>query len=137
MARWILGPVVGDGSASVTPGSEATTGPYRPKAAQYATDWAGVIPGNEDGTPAFNWCLIRATAGDFAAASADTDLTIFPDLAMSDTLTLAQRNWLKTKCQALGQPDAWVVAGLTFGQALRKVGRWLENNFEVSWVGET
>lgn len=136
MARWVLSPVVGNGISEVIVGSEATTGPYRPKAADYATGWAGVIPGNDDGTPAMPWCIIRATAGDFAAANADPDLTVFPDLAMSDVLTLAQRNWLINKCVALGQPTGWVVTGLTFGEALRKVGHWLEANFEVSWVGE-
>lgn len=135
MARWGLSPLLGNGSASISKASPDTTGPYRPYAAKYATDWSAVIPGNPDGTPAFAWCIVRATAGDLAGADADPQLSMFPDLAYTDALTLAQRNWLIGKCQALGQPSGWVVNGITFGQALRTVGRFLDNNFDVSWVG--
>lgn len=130
MARWVLSPIIGDGSPAVVVDEELTTGPYRPKATLYATEWAAVIP--EIGTT--NWCLVRATAGDMAAADADPDLTVFPNLQFTDVLTLAQRTWLIGKCQALGQPSGWVVAGITFGEALRTIGRWLNNNFEFTWM---
>ena len=135
MARWIISPVIGDGTDRIITGQESTTGPYRPKAANYATEWGGVIPGNADGTPAFNWCIVRATAGDLAAADADTDLIVFPDLDMDHVLTIAQRNWLISRLDARGFNSGWVDPGITVLQVLRTIGRWLEANFDVTWIG--
>lgn len=137
MARWVLSPWIGDGSTRIVTGQELTTGPWRPRASLYASAWTLVGPGAEDGTPARNWCLIRATAGDLVAAEADTELTVFPDLQLDDVLTLAQRNWLITKVSALGEPTGWITAGLTVREALRTIGRRLEANFELPWIGET
>lgn len=135
MARWALSPLLGNGTSTIDKNNPDTTGPYRPYAAKYATDWAAVIPGKPDGTPAFAWCIVRATAGDLAGADADPTLTMFPDLAYTDVLTAGQRAWLISKCNALGAPSGWVVNGITFGQALRIVGRWLDNKFDVTWTG--
>ncbi len=120
MARWAISPIIGSGTGE---------DPYRPLAATYATSWFGWS------APGLNWYLVRATAGDLVAAEADSRITMFPDLAYTDVLTLAQRNWLINKCDALGQPSGWVTAGITFGQALRTVGRWAQNNFDVTWAG--
>lgn len=119
MAQWAISPVVG---------GTGPDDPYRPKAADYATDWGAVIV---DG---MNWCIVRATAGDLAAADADPDIILFPDLTMGTVLTLAQRNWLITRLNARGLPSGWVTAGITFGQALRTMGRWLDDRFEVTWI---
>lgn len=125
MARWVLSPVDGDGSVG---------NPYSPHGVLYATHWTALVPCNPDGTLFRPWCLMYVIAGDLTAAQADASLTVFPDLAYSDQLTPAQRTWLIDKCTALGQPSGWVTAGVTFGQALRTVGRWLEANFEVAWI---
>jgi len=132
MARWVISPIIGDGAPEVVVGSEATTGPYRLKASNYGPH-AAVIPGNNDGTPKFNWGICYFD-GDVSAAEADPDLTVFPNLTMDHVLTLAQRNWLITKVENLGRPTGWITAGITVREALRTIGRYLENNFDVDWV---
>lgn len=134
MARWVLSPILGDGTAFSRDQTDLT-GPYRPYAGKYATSWTCLIPGNPDGTPAFDWCLVRATAGDLVAADADSQLTVFPNLQFDDVLTLAQRTWLVTRLDARGLPSGWVVPGTTFGQALRTIGRYLEARFDIDWLG--
>ena len=135
MARWCVTPIIGNGTAAVDQASPDATGPFRPYASKYATEWSWVMPSKADGTPAFPWGILRATAGDLAGAEADPAITMFPDLAYTDVLTAGQRAWLVGKCNALGAPSGWVVNGITFGQALRTVGRWLEAKFDLEWVG--
>jgi len=132
--RWIVSPVIGDGTSRIVVGQEATTGPYRPKAGNYATEWGGIIPGNDDGTPVFNWCLVAASAGDLTAAEADPDLIVLPDLTMDHVLTTAQRNWLVTKLTNRGLPSGWVDPGITVREVLRTIGRWLDAKFDVDWI---
>jgi hypothetical protein len=131
--RWVLSPIIGNGTSVVTPGSEATTGPYRAKASDYGP-YVTIIPGNADGTPMFNWCLCRIADSAVTAADADPDLTVFPDLQLDDVLTLAQRNWLITKVGNLGKPTGWIVAGITVREALRTIGRYLDEKFDVDWM---
>lgn len=119
--RWVLSPVIGSGTSD---------DPYRAKASAYGGH-VTIIPGNWDGTPKFNWCLCRIKDEAVAAASADPDLTVFPDLALDDVLTLAQRNWLITKVSNLGKPTGWIVAGITVREALRTIGRYIDANFDV------
>ncbi len=137
MSRWALSPIVGDGTAQIVEGSEATTGPYRLLVSQYGAHVA-IIPGNDDGTPKFNWGLAKLDDAAAAAAQADVNLdsriTVFPALQLDDVLTLAQRNWLITKVSALGKPTGWITPGITVREALRVIGRYLENNFDVHWL---
>jgi hypothetical protein len=128
VARWIISPVVGDGTARVDVDSPATTGPYRPKAADYATAWGCIIPTGS------SWCFVRASAGDLAAADADPDLIVLPDLQLDDVLTLAQRTWLITRLDSRGFASGWVTAGITVREVLRTIGRWLEASFDVDWI---
>lgn len=131
MARWILSPIIGDGTARVVPGQEATTGPYRPKAADYATAWTALVPEVADA----QWCVVRATEGDLAAAEADTELVVFPQLDPDHVLTLAQRNWLISRLDNRGHPSGWVTAGITVREVIRTIGRWLDNRFDFEWLG--
>ena len=137
MARWALSPIIGDGTGEIVAGQEATTGPYRLLVSQYGGH-AAVIPGNNDGTPKFNWGICKLNDAAAAAAEADAGLdsriTIFPQLTLDHVLTLAQRNWLITRVGALGKPTGWITAGITVGVALRIIGRYLESNFDVDWM---
>lgn len=130
--RWVLSPVIGNGTSHIDPLDPENTGPYRAKASDYGAH-AAIIPGNDDGTPKFNWCLCYFQ-GDTTAAEADPDLTVFPDLTLDHVLTLAQRNWLITKVGNLGKPTGWIVAGITVRECIRTIGRYLENNFDVDWM---
>lgn len=131
--RWVVSPLIGDGTPTIIVGQESTTGPYRAKASDYGAHVA-IIPGNDDGTPKFNWCLCRIEEAAVAAADADTDLIVFPDLTLDHVLTLAQRNWLITRLDNRGFPSGWVTAGITVIEVLRTIGRWLEANFDVDWM---
>ena len=133
MPRWGISPLIGDGTITIVPGQESTTGPYRAKAASYGGHVA-VIPGESDGTPLFNWALIRIADDAVAAAEADADLTVFPDLALDDVLTAGQRNWLITRLQHHNLGYAWVTAGITVREALRTIGRYLDSQFDISWA---
>lgn len=104
------------------------------KVADVVQSHAAIIPGNPDGTPAFNWGIAKIDDASAAAADAVAGVTVFPDLQMDDVLTLAQRNWLKTRLQSHGLPYAWVTAGLTVRETLRAIGRWLDDKFDISWV---
>jgi hypothetical protein len=130
--RWVISPIIGDGTSDIVVGSEATTGPYRLKAGDYGAH-AAIIPGNNDGTPKFNWGICKFS-GDETAADADTDLIVLPDLTMDHVLTLAQRNWLITKLSNRGHPTGWITNGITVREVLRTIGRWLEANFDVDWI---
>jgi hypothetical protein len=94
-----------------------------------------VIPGNPDGTPTFNWGIAKIDNASVTAADAVNGVTVFPDLQLDDVLTLAQRGWLITQLQNHGLPYAWVTAGLTVRETLRTIGRWLDDKFDISWVG--
>jgi len=131
--RWCLSPIIGDGTQSIVVGQETTTGPFRAKASDYGGHVA-IIPSNPDGTPAFNWCLVRLANTSVAEAEADTSLTVFPNLQLGDVLTANQRNWLVTRLNNHGLPSGWVDPGITVRQVLRTIGRYLEADFDVDWM---
>lgn len=135
--RWALSPIIGDGTPIVVVGQEDTTGPYRLKVSNYGAHTA-IIPGNNDGTPKFNWGIAKLSDDAATAAEADQNLdsriTIFPQLTLDHVLTLAQRNWLITKVSALGKPTGWITDGITVREAIRTIGRYLEDNFDVDWM---
>lgn len=133
MARWAISPIIGNGTETIDSLDPEATGPYRAKASDYGTH-AAIIPGNADGSPAFNWALVKIGDEAVAAADADPSLTVFPALALDDVLTAGQRNWLITRLQHHGLPYGWVQPGITVRQALRTIGRYLEATFDVDWV---
>jgi hypothetical protein len=132
MARWVISPIIGDGTSDIVVGSEATTGPYRLKASDYGAH-AAIIPGNNDGTPMFNWGICHFD-GDVTAAETDSDLTVLPELSMDHEITLTQRNWLRSRLQNHGLPYLWVNTGDTVREILRTIGRYLDDKFDVDWL---
>lgn len=128
--RWAIAPVIGTGGWV---GDPPVMDPYRLKVAEYGGHIA-IIPGNADGTPAFDWGLARIVDDAVAAADADPQITVFPQLALDHVLTLAQRNWLVTRLTNHGLPSGWVTAGITVLQVLRTIGRWLDDRFDVDWL---
>jgi hypothetical protein len=95
---------------------------------------AAVIPGNPDGTPAFNWGIAKIDDASATAADAVPGVTVFPDLQLDDVLTLNQRNWLITRVGNLGLPTGWITPGITVRQALRTIGRYLDDKFDIDWL---
>jgi hypothetical protein len=130
--RWVISSIIGDGTAQIIVGQEDTTGPYRAKASSYGSHTA-LIPGNNDGTPKFNWALCYFD-GDTTAAEADTDLIVFPELTLNHVLTLAQRNWLITKLSNRGFATGWIYDGITVRECVRTIGRWIEDNYDIDWM---
>ena len=135
MSRWVIAPIIGDGTQKVD-AQLGWQGPYRSKASDYGSHVA-LIPTDTNGAPAFNWSLSKIADSAVTAAEADPDLTVFPDLPLDHVLTLAQRNWLITRLQNHGLPFGWVVPGITVIEVLRTIGRWLENQFDIHYLAMT
>jgi hypothetical protein len=130
--RWVMSPIIGNGTATIVAGQEATTGPYRAKASDYGAH-AALIPGNADGTPVHNWCFVYFD-GDVTAANGDAALDVLPDRQPGDVLTTLQRNFLINACTRRGLDSSWVVSGITFGEAVDHIGQLIEAGFTRNWM---
>jgi hypothetical protein len=128
MARWALSPIIGNGTATVVVGQEATTGPYRAKASDYGAHVA-VIPGNDDGTPRFAWALVKLDdSADLTAAAADTELRLLPAWSMDKVLNAAEAGAVANALARfdLYGPDAT-------GHTVRQVVRWIADQLDLTW----
>lgn len=121
--RWLLCPVIGAGTED---------DPYRAKVQDYGVDHSAVIPSLPDGTPRFGWCLVHASANDFAAILADAQVDAFPD-RLIDTrigdLPAGVRNALRTRLEARGIDTSDVSGNVTLRQIIRRIGKLLDGNF--------
>ena len=126
--RWALSPIVGNGTGQVVVGSEATTGPYRAKASDHGGHVA-VIPGNDDGTPKFGWCLVRLDdSADMVAAQADGDIRLLPDWTMGHVITAGEAATIANAAAHFGlNPPS------STGRTVRQVLRWLADRLDVTW----
>jgi len=104
-------------------------------AAPAHADWTVAAALVQDGRPVA--AAIHAPVADDVADTADADpqIAVFPAFSLDHVLTLAQRDWLIARLDARSLPAGWVVDGLTVRQALRTIGRWIEANFEIDWIG--
>jgi hypothetical protein len=151
--RWALSPIIGNGTATVVVGQEATTGPYRAKSSDHNLPvHIAVIPGNDDGTPKYPWCLVQgptveeliaahpewsqaqqdAATTRYAAAvadlTADGDIRLLPDWSMDKVLNRTEANAV---IAALGKfgitgPDP-------VNHTVRQVVRYLADQLDVTW----
>jgi len=72
-------------------------------------------------------------AAKLALAEADPDVTVFPPLTLDDTITLSQRNWLRTRLQNRGLPYLWVNTGDTVRSIVVTIGRYLDEKYDLDW----
>lgn len=71
---YALSQVIGNGTPVIVPGSEATTGPFRPRAHIYG-DYVAVIVDGQD------WCLVKLVGADESGGSplrSDGGLIVLP-----------------------------------------------------------
>lgn len=135
--RWLVSPIVGDGTAA-TKGMTDATGPYRAKASAYGPHVAD-IPGATDGSPLYPWALVLFD-GDVAAAEADGDLTLLPDVGMADptpsdfTLPPFNAPVIPGKPTPPAPADAWD-PDRTFGENIAAMGQLLDSTFDPARVG--
>lgn len=119
MARWILSPVIGDGTSE---------NPYRLKVADYGIDgstarYAALIPSRADGTPRFLWGL-ALWEGDLTLAEQDEDVLVLPDLSSGDVITAEM---IPISRGTIPKPR--LEAGLTLLQNVELIGQELDPSF--------
>ena len=120
MARWALSPVIGTGTAA---------DPYRAKAADHGAHVA-VIPGNDDGTPRFGWCLVKLDDNaDIAGAQADGDIRLLPAWSMTHVITAGESASIADALDHFG------IAGYPdpTGRTVRQVVRWIADRLDITW----
>lgn len=118
--RWALSPIIGSGTA---------TDPYRAAASAYGGHVA-VIPGNDDGTPKYGWCLVRFDdAADLAAAAADTNLRVLPAWSLDHVITAGEAATIADALDHFGITGAPSAQGRT----VRQVLRWIADRLDVTW----
>lgn len=89
-----------------------------------------IIPTKSDGSPKFNWCLVRLTDPDNAIG---TDLFKLPEVNLSMTvrdIPQAKRQAIKNKLDSLGINTSWITLDSTFREIIKKVGLYLDVNFK-------
>jgi hypothetical protein len=120
--RWYIAPVIGTG---------AEEDAYRPKVPE-GINWVAVIPSNPDGTPRFNWCLVKVAATDHSALLNDAEIDAMPNIALDDpisTLSAAMRNAIQNRLEARGIDTSGITLQTTFRQIVRRIGRHLDTDF--------
>lgn len=126
MYRWVISPVIGDGSTVIDPANPDTTGPKRPYAAKYG-EYLCVTDTDK------GWSFMFLRNHDMTEAEADDAIIVMPMLQMDDDLTPAQRTWLGTRLQAKGLPYAWLQQPRKVREALLIMARYIEPEFDTNW----
>lgn len=119
--------MIGYGATKVI-GSGTMDDPYR---ADVNVPCSSIIPSNPDGTPKFNWCLVRLK--DYEGA-AGINLFKFPSGALTmkvSDIPAAKRQAIKGKMESFGIDTSWIKGSNTLKEILRKIGRHLDINFKV------
>jgi hypothetical protein len=157
MSRWAISPIIGDGTATIVDGSEATTGPYRASVAAHNVPmFISCIPGNDDGTPKYAWAICKVPTAtemialhsewdqsqkdDFtsryntavAALTADGEIRLMPDLPMSHVLTGAQATVVKNNIFAKFSITGFEPTGRTVQETLRYIVDQVDITWDVS-----
>jgi hypothetical protein len=144
--RWALSPIIGTGTAE---------DPYRASVADHnPPSFVSCIPGNDDGTPKYAWAVCTVpTATEMialhpewnqsqkdaftmrydnavAALTADGDIRLMPDLAMSHVLTVPQANIVKNNIFAKFSITGFEPAGRTVQETLR----YIVDKLDITWA---
>lgn len=128
MARWAISPIIGNGTLNVIVGQEATTGPYRAKAADHGAH-VTVIPGNNDGSPKYSWCIVKfGDTADMTAAAADGDIRLLPNWTLDHVLTSGEA------AQVTSALNHFNITGPNpTGYTVRQVLRYLADQLDITW----
>lgn len=131
--RWVISPIIGDGTATIVEGQEATTGPYRAAVSAYGPH-AALLPGNNDGTPKKSWALVYfgGNAAQIAAAEADGAIRVFPaGLTEESVLTAPQANVFNNYLDDFGIANV-LSAGMTGLQAIEAIAHEADPTFSYN-----
>jgi hypothetical protein len=131
--RWVISPIIGNGTSQIIEGSEATTGPYRAAVGAYGP-YAALIPGNNDGTPKKSWALVYfgGDAAQIAAAEADGAIRVFPaGLTEESVLTAPQANVFNNYLDNYGINNV-LSAGMTGKQAIEAIAHEVDPTFSYN-----
>lgn len=126
--RWFICPVVGTGTSD---------DPWRAKAHDLNVNCTAVIPSNPDGSPQFNWCLVKVAAIDFTALAADGTIDAWPNVSLDTTvnqLPAAVRNRLKTALTNRGIDTSDLTGATPLRLILRRIGRSMQSSFHEDLV---
>ncbi len=102
---------------------------------EYGVDVQGsdnhcIIPSNLDGTPKYNWALVRLETPSTATGE---NLFKIPMPTLTTTvgdIPQAKRQAIKQKMQAKGISTAWITLDHTLRDIIIKIGKYLDVNFK-------
>lgn len=115
--------VIGDGTETIVPGEENTTGPFRPRASIHGSYVAVIIDG-------FDWCLVKLV-GDEDGAKNDGGLIVLPDLDRG--WTAQEANLGNLRLAQNGLPGDLIVEGMTTEGVVNAVGNWLVPGWSLAY----
>lgn len=111
--RWYVAPIIGTGTED---------DPWRLDLPGRFRDTWIMPPPKVDGSPRFGFGVALVAAADHAALETQATTDNLPE-NLDATLGLVARNAIKTKLEARGIDSSAVVAGITWRQVLRVIGR--------------
>jgi hypothetical protein len=121
---YALSQVIGDGTMRIVPGSENTTGPFRPRATIYGAFVAVIPPGQA-------WCLVKLVGADESAGSpvrSDGGLIVLPP--PGHTWTSQEINLGNLRLTQEGFP-ALLTVGMTTEDAVNAVGNYMSPGWSL------
>lgn len=123
MKRYVISPIVGDGSMD---------NPYRAKVQDMVTNCTAEIPTGDDGRPTSDWCLALVAAPNLGAIIADPEIDLLPDFSKDAKISSMHgptKTAMLNALQRRGFPKAQFDGVDGFREVLRTVGRRLNPNF--------
>ena len=122
---YALSQVIGDGTPSIVPDFEDTTGPYRPRAHIYGDFVAVIVDGQE-------WCLVKLVGADESGGSpvrSDNGLIVLPP--PGHLWTTQEINLGNLRLQQEGFP-ALLTVGMDTEDAVNAVGNYLSPGWSLA-----
>ena len=96
--------------------------PYRADIS--GSDWQAIIPSNSDGTPKFNWCLVRLSDPN-AAIGTELFKFSFGNLGEKDRVEI------KNKLDNIGVDTTKLTLDTTLKEIINHIGKHLDSNFSA------